>query len=56
MSVPSAFTASLPPAERAAYGRKARQRASRSCHGWYETGQRRVDPVELASSMTVPSL
>ncbi|MFJ4979376.1 DUF2252 domain-containing protein [Streptomyces coeruleorubidus] len=47
MTVPSAFTASLTPAERAAYGRNARRRASRSCHGWYETAQRRPDPVEV---------
>lgn len=59
MTVPSAFTASLTPAERAAYGRKARKRASRSCHGWYETGQRRADPVELLerqSGERVPAL
>jgi uncharacterized protein (DUF2252 family) len=47
MTVPSAFTASLAPAERAAYGRNARRRASRSCHGWYETAQRRPDPIEV---------
>ena len=47
MTVPSAFTTSLSPAERAAYGRNARRRASRSCHGWYETAQRRPDPIEL---------
>ncbi|MDG9710125.1 DUF2252 domain-containing protein [Streptomyces sp. DH10] len=47
MTVPSAFTASLSPAERAAYGRNARRRASRSCHGWYETAQRRPDPIEV---------
>ncbi|MFD5306743.1 DUF2252 domain-containing protein [Streptomyces rochei] len=59
MTIPSAFTASLPPAERAAYGRKARKRASRSCHGWYETGQRRGDPVDLLerqSGERVPAL
>ncbi|MEV5514283.1 DUF2252 domain-containing protein [Streptomyces flaveolus] len=59
MTVPSAFTASLPPAERAAYGRKARKRASRSCHGWYETGQPRADPIELLerqSAERVPAL
>ncbi|MFC4469849.1 DUF2252 domain-containing protein [Streptomyces xiangluensis] len=47
MTVPSAFTASLSPAERAEYGRNARRRASRSCHGWYETAQPRPDPIEL---------
>ncbi|MGQ4444003.1 DUF2252 domain-containing protein [Streptomyces violaceoruber] len=59
MTIPSAFTASLPPAERAAYGRKARERASRSCHGWYETGQRQGDPVDLLerqSDERVPAL
>ncbi|WP_122618113.1 DUF2252 domain-containing protein [Streptomyces sp. Tu 4128] len=59
MTVPSAFTASLPPAERAAYGRKARGRASRSCHGWYEAGPHRPDPVDLLESQSadrVPAL
>ncbi|MEU4652645.1 DUF2252 domain-containing protein [Streptomyces sp. NPDC023723] len=59
MTAPSALTVSLPPAERAAYGRKARERASRSCHGWYETGQRRGDPVDLLerqSDERVPAL
>ncbi|MGI5197297.1 DUF2252 domain-containing protein [Streptomyces sp. CA-288835] len=59
MTVPSAFTASLSPAERAAYGRNARRRASRSCHGWYETAQRRPDPIEVIerqSADRVPEL
>ncbi|MEU1213874.1 DUF2252 domain-containing protein [Streptomyces sp. NPDC005791] len=59
MTMPSAFTASLPPAERAAYGRKARKRASRSCHGWYGTGQRGVDAIHLLehqSGERVPAL
>ena len=59
MTVPSAFTASLPPAERAAWGRKARKRASRSCHGWYEPGQQRSDPVDLLERQSgdrVPAL
>ncbi|WP_239770627.1 DUF2252 domain-containing protein [Streptomyces sp. CL12-4] len=33
--------------------------ASRSCHGWYETGQRRADPIELLerqSAERVPAL
>ncbi|MGW6010165.1 DUF2252 domain-containing protein [Streptomyces sp. NPDC055210] len=47
MAIPIAFTASLPPAERAAYGRDARKRASRSCHGWFEAEQERPDPVEV---------
>jgi len=59
MTTPGAFTASLPPAERAAYGRKARERASRSCHGRYETGQQRGDPIDLLerqSGERVPAL
>ncbi|MGV9288338.1 DUF2252 domain-containing protein [Streptomyces sp. NPDC003719] len=59
MTAAGAFTASLTPAERAAYGRQARKRASRSCHGWYEPGQRRPDPVELVESQSaerVPEL
>jgi uncharacterized protein (DUF2252 family) len=46
MTVPSAFTPSLSPAERAAYGRAARRRASRSSLGRYEAARRRPDPVE----------
>ncbi|GAB2961787.1 hypothetical protein GCM10023080_022710 [Streptomyces pseudoechinosporeus] len=59
MTVPSAFTASLSPAERAEYGRNARRRASRSSHGWYETAQQRVDPIEVIerqSAERVPEL
>ncbi|MFK4101038.1 DUF2252 domain-containing protein [Streptomyces sp. NPDC019531] len=59
MTVPSAFTASLSPAERAAYGRNARRRASRSSHGWYETAQERPDPIEVIvrqSDERVPEL
>ncbi|MFI2437164.1 DUF2252 domain-containing protein [Streptomyces sp. NPDC018693] len=59
MTVPSAFTASLSPAERVAYGRNARGRAPRSSHGWYETAQRRPDPVEVVerqSADRVPEL
>ncbi|EKX67259.1 hypothetical protein STRIP9103_05813 [Streptomyces ipomoeae 91-03] len=47
MTVPSAFTASLSPDERAASGRNARRRAPRSSHGWYETAQQRPDPIEV---------
>jgi uncharacterized protein (DUF2252 family) len=59
MTVSSAFTASLSPAERAAYGRNARRRASRSSHGWYETAQERLDPIEVVerqSAERVPEL
>ncbi|WP_426568676.1 DUF2252 family protein [Streptomyces canus] len=47
------------PAERAARGRGARRRASRSCHGWFEAGQERPDPVEVVerqSAARVPEL
>ncbi|WP_326584782.1 DUF2252 domain-containing protein [Streptomyces sp. NBC_00481] len=49
MTVSSAFTASLSVAERAAYGRDARKRASRSCHGWFEADKdhERADPIEV---------
>jgi uncharacterized protein (DUF2252 family) len=53
MTVPSAFTSSLSPAERAAYGRNARRRASRSCHGWYEAAQRRPDPIEVVEQQSL---
>ncbi|MDQ0813722.1 uncharacterized protein (DUF2252 family) [Streptomyces sp. B3I7] len=59
MTTPGAVTTSLPPAERAAYGREARERASRSCHGWYEAGQQRGDPIgllERQSAERVPAL
>lgn len=59
MAIPSAFTASLSPAERAAYGRSARKRASRSCHGWFEADEKRQDPVEVIGSQSdsrVPEL
>jgi uncharacterized protein (DUF2252 family) len=41
------FSAALSTAERAAIGRHARVRASRSCHGWFEAGPDRFDPVEV---------
>ncbi|MGY6021975.1 DUF2252 domain-containing protein [Streptomyces spinosirectus] len=47
MTVPDSFTAALSPAERAAIGRNARNRASRSCHGWFEAGPDRFDPIEV---------
>ncbi|GGZ84050.1 DUF2252 domain-containing protein [Streptomyces echinoruber] len=59
MTTPMSLTASLSPAERAAYGRNARKRASRSCHGWFEPGQERFDPVEVVehqSATRVPEL
>ncbi|MER8008783.1 DUF2252 domain-containing protein [Streptomyces sp. NPDC094149] len=59
MTVPNSFTASLSAAERAAIGRRARARASRSCHGWYDGGPDRFDPVEVIerqSATRVPEL
>jgi uncharacterized protein (DUF2252 family) len=59
MTALGSFTASLSPAERAAYGRDARKRASRSCHGWFEPEQARLDPVEVVeaqSATQVPGL
>jgi len=47
MTVPSSFTAALSPAERVTIGRNARSRASRSCHGWFEAGPDRFDPIEV---------
>ncbi|MFE7168125.1 DUF2252 domain-containing protein [Streptomyces sp. NPDC057616] len=47
MTAPNSFTAALSPAERVAIGRNARSRASRSCHGWFEAGQDRFDPIEV---------
>lgn len=58
MSIPSAFAASLSPGERAAYGRSARGRVSRSGHGRYEGGDR-TDPIEVIerqSAQRVPEL
>ncbi|WP_189216413.1 MULTISPECIES: DUF2252 domain-containing protein [Streptomyces] len=46
-------------AERAAYGRRARTRASRSCHGWFEPATGRPDPVDVIedqSASRVPEL
>ncbi|MFJ9585347.1 DUF2252 domain-containing protein [Streptomyces acidicola] len=59
MTVPSDFTSTLSPSERAAYGRQARTRASRSAHGWFEPDQQRPDPVEVLerqSATRVPEL
>ncbi|MGW7265942.1 DUF2252 domain-containing protein [Streptomyces sp. NPDC054842] len=59
MTVPNHFTASLSATERAAHGRSARSRASRSSHGWFEADQGRPDPVDLLerqSADRVPEL
>ncbi|GGZ87971.1 hypothetical protein GCM10010344_64340 [Streptomyces bluensis] len=55
----SAPSSALSPSERAAYGRHARTRASRSAHGWFEPDQRRPDPVEVLerqSATRIPEL
>ncbi|MFC8918628.1 DUF2252 domain-containing protein [Streptomyces sp. NPDC047821] len=59
MTVPSAFTPSLPPAERAAHGKDARKRAPRSGHGRFETAKSRPDPIDVIerqSAERVPEL
>lgn len=64
MAVPSTTTPTALPttssvAERAAQGRGARRRASRSCHGWFEAGAGRFDPVavvERQSATRLPEL
>ncbi|GAA1425356.1 DUF2252 domain-containing protein [Streptomyces thermospinosisporus] len=56
MTVPGSFSASLSPAERAAHGRKARNRAPRSAHGWYEAAQDRPDPVGLIEGQSATRL
>ncbi|MEU3338233.1 DUF2252 domain-containing protein [Streptomyces sp. NPDC002144] len=58
MTVPN-FSAALSTAERAAIGRHARVRASRSCHGWFEADPDRFDPVDMMerqSASWVPEL
>ncbi|GGX90720.1 DUF2252 domain-containing protein [Streptomyces minutiscleroticus] len=55
----TAFPALLEPGERAAYGRRARQRVSRSYHGWFEADAARPDPVavlERQSALRLPEL
>ncbi|MGC3003776.1 DUF2252 domain-containing protein [Streptomyces sp. G35A] len=59
MAVPGSFSASLSPAERAAYGREARGRAPRSSHGSFEAARERPDPVgviERQSASRLPEL
>jgi uncharacterized protein (DUF2252 family) len=59
MTTPINAHAPASPAGRAAYGRDARKRASRSCHAWFETGDQRPDPVavlEAQSATRVPEL
>ncbi|MFC9927093.1 DUF2252 domain-containing protein [Streptomyces sp. NPDC127190] len=59
MTAPMSPTVRLSPAERAAYGRNARKRAPRSCHGRFEPAQDRPDPVavlEEQGSTRLPEL
>ncbi|WP_151482291.1 DUF2252 domain-containing protein [Streptomyces albicerus] len=56
MAVSSEFTAFLSPAERAAYGRNARTRASRSCHGWFEAAPERPGPIEVIERQSATRL
>ncbi|WP_128375137.1 DUF2252 domain-containing protein [Streptomyces cavernae] len=56
MTVVSDFTAALSPAERAAYGKQARTRASRSSHGWFEPDQGRPDPIEVIERQSATRL
>lgn len=58
MTRSSAFTASLSVPERAAYGRDARKRASRSCHGWFEADADagRTDPIEVIERQSATRL
>ncbi|QIP83062.1 DUF2252 domain-containing protein [Streptomyces sp. Tu 2975] len=63
MAVPSTFATAHSEApsvaERAGHGRRARRRASRSCHGWFEAEAGRPDPVavvERQSAARLPEL
>ncbi|MFR9796793.1 DUF2252 domain-containing protein [Streptomyces sp. MS06] len=56
MTAPGDFTAALTPAERAAYGRRARRRLPRSGHGWFETGAGRPDAVEVVERQSATRL
>ncbi|KOT41340.1 hypothetical protein ADK41_10675 [Streptomyces caelestis] len=56
MAVPSPFSASLSPAERAAYGREARGRAPRSSHGRFEAARDRPDPVDVIERQSATRL
>ncbi|MET7736828.1 DUF2252 domain-containing protein [Streptomyces sp. NPDC005402] len=59
MTTPMTTQAALSAAERAAYGKDARKRAPRTCHGWFEADGGRIDPVEVLegqSATRVPEL
>lgn len=56
MAVPSPFSASPSPAERAAYGKEARGRAPRSSHGGFEAARDRPDPVDVIERQSATRL
>ncbi|MFE2276920.1 DUF2252 domain-containing protein [Streptomyces sp. NPDC059454] len=56
MAVPSPFSASLSPAERAAHGKEARGRAPRSSHGRFEAARDRPDPVDVIERQSATRL
>ncbi|WP_081239035.1 DUF2252 domain-containing protein [Streptomyces viridosporus] len=56
MAVSSSFSASLSPAERAAYGKNARGRAPRSSHGGFEAARERPDPVDVLERQSAARL
>ncbi|GGX57573.1 DUF2252 domain-containing protein [Streptomyces fructofermentans] len=59
MTTPNTPTTSLTPAERAAYGKKARERAPRSSQASFVTGPGRPDPIQVIerqSATRVPEL
>lgn len=56
MAVSSSFSASLSPAERAAYGKNARGRAPRSSHGGFEAARERPDPVDVLERQSATRL
>ncbi|MEQ8146548.1 DUF2252 domain-containing protein [Streptomyces sp. OP7] len=47
MALPNAFSASVPPAERASHGRRARGRVPRSAHAAFAPAPGRPDPVDV---------
>ncbi|MFI1421229.1 DUF2252 domain-containing protein [Streptomyces sp. NPDC020731] len=56
MAVPSPFSASLSPAERAARGKDARGRSPRSSHGRFEAARDRPDPVDVIERQSATRL
>jgi uncharacterized protein (DUF2252 family) len=56
MAVQDSFSAPLSPAERAAQGKSARDRAPRSCHGRFEAARERPDPVDVIERQSATRL